>query len=283
MPKTKWKPFPHPDKAYLYAGDGLAQHWDRLHQGDREPLPSLAWLKARIAAHPELKPAGLLEACVEELQEAWRAYHRGDFGSAAEKGEALGLIGANVAAKALNIYATYLVEEREEKLRLFLDAARKAEKLQKAAPDDANAFYLHAQALGRYSQGISVAKALAQGLGGKVKHGLETALRIEPRHADAHIAFGAYHAEIVDKIGGMIASVTYGASKEAALKHFEEALKLNPGSAIARMEYANALAMLFGKSKLKDATALYEQAAKSKPADAMERLDVEAAKEELEE
>jgi hypothetical protein len=48
------------------------------------------------------------------------------------------------------------------------------------------------------------------------------------------------------------------------------------------MEYANALAMLFGSSKLKQATALYEEAAKCKPADAMERLDVEAAKAELE-
>lgn len=86
---------------------------------------------------------------------------------------------------------------------------------------------------------------------------------------------------MVDKIGGMIANLTYGASKEAAVKHFEEAIKLNPTSAIARMEYANALAMLFGASKLKEATALYEQAAKSVAADAMERLDVEAAKAEL--
>lgn len=283
MARTKWKAFPHADKPYTYAGDALEKNWERLHAGDREPFPSVAWLKARVAAHPKLKPAGTLEACAEHLQEAWRAYHRGDFGAAAQQGEALGLIGANVAAKALNIYATYLVEDREEKLRLFLDAAHKTEELQKAAPDDANAFYLHAQALGRYSQGISVAKALAQGLGGKVRRSLETALRIEPKHADAHIALGAYHAEIVDKIGGLIASVTYGASKEAALEHYKAALKLNRTSAIARMEYANGLAMLFGKSRLEEATALYEEAAKCKPADAMERLDVEAAKEELEE
>jgi tetratricopeptide (TPR) repeat protein len=282
MTRTKWKAFPHADKAYTYAGEALEKHWERLHAGDREPFPSVAWLEARVAAHPKLRPAETLEACAEHLQEAWRAYHRGDFGAAAQRGEALGLVGANVAAKALNVYATYLVEDREEKLRLFLDAAHKTEELQKAAPDDANAFYLHAQALGRYSQGISIAKALAQGLGGKVRHSLDAALRIEPKHADAHIALGAYHAEIVDKIGGMIASVTYGASKEAALKHYQTAIKLNPTSAIARTEYANGLAMLFGKSRLEEATALYEEAAKCKPADAMERLDVEAAKEELE-
>ncbi len=283
MTKMRWKAFPHAGKAYEYSGGGLEKNWERLHAGDREPFPSAATVKAQFAAHPKLKAAGDAEAVAQGLRDAWRAYHRGDFGAAVELGEKLGPIGANAAAKAINIYATYLVDDAAEKTRLFQDAAERAESLQKRAPDNANAFYLHAQALGRYSQGVSVTKALAEGLGGKIRHSLETALKIEPRHADAHIALGAYHAEIVDKIGGMIASLTYGASKEAAVKHFEQALKLNPGSAIARMEYANALAMLFGAAKLKQATALYEEAAESKPMDAMERLDVETAKAELEE
>jgi tetratricopeptide (TPR) repeat protein len=282
MTKPRWKAFPHAAKAYDYSGAALEKNWERLHAGDREPFPSAAYVKAQRAAHPKLKAAGDADSVAHDLQDAWRAYHRGDFGAAVELGEKLGPIGANAAAKAVNIYATYLVDNAAEKTRLFQDAAQRAESLQKAAPDNANAFYLHAQALGRYSQGVSVAKALAEGIGGKIRHSLETALKLEPRHADAHIAFGAYHAEIVDKIGGMIASLTYGASKDAAIKHFEAALKLNPGSAIAQMEYANALAMLFGAAKLKQATALYEQAATSKPMDAMERLDVEAAKAELE-
>lgn len=49
------------------------------------------------------------------------------------------------------------------------------------------------------------------------------------------------------------------------------------------MEYANAQVMLYGKSRLKAAEALYAEAASCEPADAMERLDVEAAREELEE
>jgi tetratricopeptide (TPR) repeat protein len=283
MTKTRWKAFPHAGKAYEYSGGGLAKNWERLHVGDREPFPSAAYVMAQFAAHPKLKADGDAEAVAETLQEAWRAYHRGDFAGAVELAGKLGPIGAKAAAKAINIYATYLVDDLAEKTRLFQDAAERAESLQKLAPDNANAFYLHAQALGRYSQGVSVVQALAEGLGGKIRHSLETALKIEPRHADAHIALGAYHAEIVDKIGGMIASLTYGASKEAAVRHFEQALKLNPGSAIARMEYANALAMLFGAAKLKQATTLYEEAAKCKPMDAMERLDVEAAKAELEE
>ena len=64
---------------------------------------------------------------------------------------------------------------------------------------------------------------------------------------------------------------------------FQEALKLNPGSAIAMIEYANALVMLEGDKKMKEATALYEQAAASTPLDAMEHLDVDMAQAELEE
>ena len=55
-----------------------------------------------------------------------------------------------------------------------------------------------------------------------------------------------------------------------------------PDSAIARMEYANAQVMLHGKSRLKAAEALYAEAAECQPVDAMERLDVAAACDELE-
>ena len=74
---------------------------------------------------------------------------------------------------------------------------------------------------------------------------------------------------------------TQGASKDAGLASFRKALELNPGSAIAMIEYANGLVMLEGEKKMKDATLLYEQAAALEPLDAMERLDVEVAKAEL--
>ena len=138
-----------------------------------------------------------------------------------------------------------------------------------------------AYALGRYSQGISIAKALAQGLGSKVKNALETTIKLSPKHADAHIALGAFHAEVIDKVGSLLGR-TQGASKDAGLANYKAALKLNPGSAIAMIEYANGLVMLEGEKRMKEATQLYEEAAATVPLDAMERLDVEMAKAELE-
>ena len=135
--------------------------------------------------------------------------------------------------------------------------------------------------LGRYSQGISVASALAMGLGGKIKTAFETTIRLVPQHADAHIALGTFHAEVIDKVGALIGNMTYGVKKDTCLQLFQQGLALKPKSPIAMMEYANALVILEGDSRHEEATALYERAAATKPMDAMERLDVDMARAEL--
>ena len=255
----KWTKFPHADKAYAYDAAGLKKHWARLHRGDCEPFP---------------KDADVLEA--------WRHFHAGEFAQAVEAGRAAGSAGTNAAVKAQTVYAHYLEKSEKSKLALFEEAAAWADERRAKAPKDANAHYMYAFALGRFGQGISVAKALAQGFGGKIKDALLTTLKLEPKHADAHIAYGSYQAEVINKVGGLVAGLTYGAKKDSAIEHFEKAVKLNPESAIARIEFANGLILLFNKSRLDEATALYEEAAAAKPLDAMERLDVGLAQAELE-
>ncbi|MBX7201201.1 MAG: hypothetical protein K1X51_17680 [Rhodospirillaceae bacterium] len=257
--KSAWTPFPHADKAYAYTAATLKKAWARLHRGDCEPYPDDA-----------------------AVVEAWIAYHAGDFERAVELGRAAGGAGDNAADKAQCIYANYLEKNDKRRIELFQEVAERCEARQAKSAKDANAFYLHAYALGRYAQGISIVKALKDGIGDKVKNSLATAIRLAPKHADAHIGLGTYHAEIIDKVGAMIGGLTYGAKKETGQEMFEKALKLNPDSAIARMEMANGLVMMFGKAKMAQAEKLYAEAAAIKPADAMERLDVEAAKEEIE-
>ncbi len=254
-----WAKFPYPDKSFHYTAASLKKAWDRLHKGDAEPLPKN-----------------------DDVVEAWIAFHAGDFQKAAQLGIEAGDDGINVANKAQAIYANYLEDSEKRKLELFEEVAQRAEKLQAKQPKNANAFYWQAYALGRYAQGISVAKALAQGIGGKVKAALEATIKLAPKHADAHIVLGSYHAEVIDKVGAMIGGLTYGAKKDTALKMYKEALKLNPASAIARIEYANGLVMLEGKKALKEAEKLYAEAAECEAADAMEKLDVELARGELE-
>jgi len=255
----QWTKFPHADPSYAYAGAALKKGWARLHRGDCEPFPKDG-----------------------DVASAWRNFHAGSFQEAVAGGRAAGGAGINAAIKAQCVYANYVEPDKTTRLALFEEAAQWASERRAAAPRDANAHYLYAFALGRYGQGISVAKALAQGFGGKIRDALTTALALEPKHAEAATAFGAYQAEVIDKVGGLVAGLTYGAKKESALKSFEQAVKLFPESPIVHIEYANGLILLFGKSRLDDATRMYETAAKTAPADAMERLDVELAKSELE-
>jgi tetratricopeptide (TPR) repeat protein len=255
---AKWTAFPHDAADYTYDAAALKKNWARLHAGDAEPLPK-----------------------DDKVLAAWALFHAGDFQKAAEAGLKAGGAGITVANKAQAIYANYLEKSEKTKLALFMEVAERAEAQIAADAKNANAHYFMAYALGRYSQGISIAKALAQGLGGKVKSALETTIKLAPKHADAHIALGAFHAEVIDKVGSLLGR-TQGASKDAGIAAYKTALKLNPSSAIAMVEYANGLVMLEGDKKMKEATKLYEDAAACTPMDAMERLDVEMAKAELE-
>lgn len=283
MAKTDWNPFPLDASSYAFADDALKKAWPRLHAGDAEPFPDAKRAAALIKAAGKAAPKGVdADALAARLQEAWRAFHRGDFQTAFEAGEALGPIGISVAVKALGIHASYLVSGDSARLKRFEQAAALAETAASALPDEANSHYRHAFALGRYSQGLSIAKALRQGIAGKVRSALDIALELAPKHAEAHTAMALYHAEIIGKVGAMVGGLTYGAKAAEAESHIRTALKLTPASPIAHMEYGNVLMLLHGDRKEDEAAAAYEKAAGLAPADAMEALDAQYAREQLE-
>lgn len=279
MAKSNWAAFAHADKAYDYAGDKLAKAWPKLHAGDCESYPDEKFVAKLLKANPRLgKDAAKLAG---QLQDAWRAFHRGDFQQAHDAGVALGALGASVAIKAGGIHASYLVKSDKDKMARYQSLAALAEAALDTLPNEANSHYRHAFALGRYSQCLSIAQALAQGIAGKVKASLDAALKLAPKHAEARTALGLYHAEIVGKVGGMLAKLTYGASASEAEKQLQEARKLTPDSPIAWIEYGNALLLLYGDKREDDVAAAYDKAAGLKPSDAMERLDAEWAKSQL--
>ncbi len=281
--KSSWTPFPHDAKAFDYAGDKLKKAWPALHAGDTEPFPDDKRAGALIKAAGKAAPKGMDAAAVAQaLQDAWRAFHRGDFHQAFEAGEALGPVGASVACKALGIHATYLVDDQAEQLKRYEKVGQLAEAAIAALPGEANSHYRFAFGMGRYSQHISIAKALKMGLATKVRKALETTLELAPKHAEAHTALGLYHAEIISKIGALVGGMTYGAKASEADKHLAAALKLTPDSPIAHLEYGNLLLLLHGEKREDDVADAYEKAGKLKPRDAMEKLDGEYARAQLE-
>jgi tetratricopeptide (TPR) repeat protein len=256
---SNWEPFPFDQSVFTFEDDKLKQAWSHLHGGDCTPYPQ-----------------------DEALQEAWRCFHRGDFEQAVTLADALGIAAHGVANKATGVYATYLEPDEKQQIACFKSAIARAELAIGSWPEDPNSHYFHAFNLGRYSQSISVLKALKQGVGTKIANSLHKTLELQPKHAEAHTALGMYHAEIIDKVGKLIGSMTYGANEDEAVEHFETALALTPDSPIAHIEYGNGLYLIFGEGKLDKVTDLYIKATEMLPKDAMEKLDIEAALAELE-
>ncbi|HMD75684.1 MAG TPA: hypothetical protein VKG05_17600 [Steroidobacteraceae bacterium] len=262
---------------------GLEDRWTELHKGDAEPYPNASRVTRLAKQHPVfaawIGTQGGAAKVASAVQEAWRRFHSGDFDGAIAAGSKLGALGATAANKAAAIHSLELTGD--EPTRLLEAAIARGQKAVETLPDYANAHYMLSLALGRHSQRISILKALANGIATQVRSHLDTTLKLEPRHADAHIALGLYHAEIVAKIGTLLAGLTYQANPEAAIEHFQRAIKLAPDSPIAHVEYGNALLLLHGNARREQAHELFARAAAFDPRDAMERLDVERAQRSL--
>ena len=245
-------------KILFASTEALSKHWKALHEGDREPWPN-----------------------DPDLQEAWRAFHNGDFQAAIKLGSELGAHGAAVANKAAAVQTLYSKQSATRILQILEAAIARGEKAVAELPDHPNTHYTLALVLGRYSQRISILKALSEGLAGKVRSHLERALALEPRHAEAQVALGLYHAEIINKLGSLAAGLTYKVSAGKAIEHFRQASRLAPSSPIVQLEHANGLLLLDAQRYRAEAHTLFEQAAECKPRDAMEAQDVAYAQRDL--
>ncbi len=264
MKLSNWEQLPK-DYTFDYTQEQLAANWDALHVGDQYEYP--------------LNYEGD-EDILNAQAQAWLYFHNGNFQKAAEIGLELEEHGSVVLAKAVAAYCDYLCEDEDAVLKLLLGTMEVCEKSAEALPDCANTQFVNALIMGRYSQRISITKALAQGLGGKIKSYIEAALELEPNHAEAHTAMALYHAEIIDKIGAMIGGLTYGAKKPIALKHFDTSMELASELPITSIEYGNGLSLLGGNDR--KATELYQQAAECEALDAIQNCDISFAQDQVE-
>jgi tetratricopeptide (TPR) repeat protein len=248
----------YPGRSFDFSGEALRERWSFLHAGNLEPFPEQAGVQA-----------------------AWRAYHEGRFEDAVALGKAHGGLGLVPAAFAATIYAHYLEDDEDKKVPIFQMGIELARQATEACPANANAYYMYAVAMGRYSQFINMVEALSQGLAPKIREAAMRCVELQPQHAEGHVTIAGWHAEIVDKVGAMLAGLSFGARKELAEEHFERALALAPASPVPYIEKAQGLLLMYGDSSKEEATALLEKAITLEPADAMQTLDIGRARKTL--
>lgn len=212
------------------------------------------------------------------MLEGWVLYHNGDFQNAAALGLGHGSAGLSLANQATAIYATYLEPREGVRLALLRQVAERAAAQAASEPGNCQALFWQAYALGRYCHSVNVARAMAQGLSGRVKGALERVITLQPRHADAHIALASFHADVINKVGPLVGRMTYGVRSDTAMELYQRGLDLHPACASALIEYAHGLVMLHGEARMDEATRVYQRAVELEPLDARQRLDVELAR-----
>lgn len=253
MNTTNWQPT-DPQFIQSLSEADLLKRWDALHAADLATAPS------------------------GDLLAAWLLFHNGHFAEAAKAAQKLGSEGMPIMIRAVVAYTDYIGEDEDESTALLEQAYLAGEEFNEAS---SNNQFTTALAMGRYSQSISITKALAKGLGGKVKNLLSAVLESEPNHAEAHLAMAMYHAEIIDKVGAALGGLTYGAKAKTAYLHIDQALELVP-NAINLIEAGNAILLLKGDKGMDEATAYYERAAEVEALDALQAMDVDFAQSQLE-
>jgi hypothetical protein len=258
MTTNDWLPCPVDMSDLDLSGNKLRENWDRLHRGNLEPFPA-----------------------DERLQDAWRQYHLGNFARAADIGRELGGEGAVPAAFATTIYAQYIEQNDKRKIELFKQAMAICKEAEAGGLSTPNLHYMYAVSMGRYSQFISMIEALAQGFGGRIKDQVEKCLAMEPKHAEAHATFAGWHAGISDQAGALMGKMLYGATQDGAHEHYDEAVRLAPETVVPYIEYARGLEVMYGDGERASMIEKLEKAMQLTAADAMQRMDQEAARKQL--
>ena len=179
---AKWTAFPHDAATTPTTPRALKKKWARLHAGDAEPLPK-----------------------DDKVLAAWALFHAGEFQKASDAGLKAGGAGITVANKAQAIYANYLEKSEKTKLALFLEVAERAEAQAAPRPEERQRLLLAWP-----TRWAATARASAwprrwrRAWAARSRPRWRPTIKLAPKHADAHIALGAFHAEVIDKVGALL-------------------------------------------------------------------------------
>ena len=182
------------------------------------------------------------------------AFAEGRYREAADLAETVGnATGYALAAESLAVEGHYLAGDElagdelagdEQRPSLLQRAMHLAERAVRLAPEDPEAHFQLAHAMGCHAQSISPMKALREGYVGRSRAAIETALRLDPDMVHARLSLGSWHADMVARAGRFVARTAYGATRKAAIENYERALELAPDDKIVQAEVARGLLAL---------------------------------------
>ncbi len=291
-----WKPFPYEQSAFDYSGDKLRQAWPQLTRGfgANYPFPDADWVVTMATTYPKAlemtvtgntgftgKPEEA-EIYASKLQDVWRLMFRGDFAEAKKQGLALGVGGQIPAMFAQVIYAMFLVPDQAEKHRLLEEVIDYTDKAGSLVQADTAAMFGRVYAKARLGEELSVPVVLKRGYTSQIPKELDALLAKQPQQPFALALYGGYEAGVIRKVGKLVGKMTYGVSADKMETYFARSFKESDTLPIGHYEYANALSYVYGDAEDRKAIEHLKLAVLIKPINAMEALEVEHAKQLLE-
>lgn len=264
---------------FSFRGDDLKRAWKRLHASDLEPWPD-SERAALLLAIPDPPPLSAT-ALARDLQQAWRSYHEGDFDQARAIGMSLGPAGASVTLKAASIEVRHQLVDAPAQRERCHALESMAEGLSIGLPGEANSHYRMAYLMEcQFETSPTATHAVCQQLQA-LHDALCHALQAAPRHGEAQLALGVFHATAIRRLGAIDAKACCGASAIAAEHHLEAARRLMPASPMAWLETGRALLALHHDRYGAAAREAFKRASKLMPLDASDALDIALARAEL--
>ncbi len=173
-----------------------------------------------------------------------------------------------LAARAASYYAMYQAKDDRSRSAWFQKAEKAAKRAIQEDPENPEAYFELARALGRLAQYRGILQSLSLAAG--VRDNLKKALKLRPDYASAMVALALWHLELSQKGVGWL----YGANAGQVIPLFERAIELEPDRIIHRYEYARALYRL---GKKREALKQLEVALSLWPQDARDTYVLEEA------
>ncbi len=297
----RWQPYPPELTRFAYSEQNLGEHWQALTDGFRGPLPTAQSLKADAERWPDLydytrthlqsvaasqpQLAHLSEgelsehfdAYATELRRAWSLLFNGQFREARDLGLNLGPAGYFPGLYAQALYATLIVKDEAERRTLLEEVVSRTNEILPMAPDHPMIRFGRAYGKARILEGLSATEAMGTGFTSDVLENLEELLDEDPNNIYAITLMAGVQSGIIEKAGGFVARMTYGAKASTMESLFQQALQLTPDYPGVYYEYARAKLKVYDDDGQEAARELLEQASAMTPSSAEEALMLQAA------
>ncbi|PNY80017.1 hypothetical protein [Deinococcus koreensis] len=214
-----------------------------------------------------------VSASAQSQQAAQALYDQGKWQEAAASAAALNTsAGLALAAEATTVGASLVADS--QKKALFTRAQEYAKAAIAKDRNNADGYFELARAQGRLAQFVGVFQSL--GLAKDMKSNLDKAISLNAKMAGAYVALGLWNANLdTGGFKGAIAVQATGASEANVAPNFEKAIALEPGVAVHRIEYANALLV---QGKKADAAAQLDKAVTLPAETFWQKRDLEQAR-----